>query len=241
MSPARRACCAACRVWRRPIGLCSTRSFRVGAKHAPCFDGGRGEIFQAGGRTQLDRYPHLFAALRDSLGHIPEPEVLSFGCSTGEEIVTLRRYLPRARLAGIDINPARLRAARKLVNDPSVRLWEAASLTEADAGLFDAITCLSVLQNNHLRHHWPVDPTPYLTFAAFEQAVIDLDRHLRPGGILLLYHTSFRFVDTDVAQRYTPLLIDEPTNHGLSMRYDRDNKRLMEPISERYALFRKDS
>ncbi len=197
-------------------------------------------LFQIGGRTAPDRYPHLFAALRDSLSDIPSPEILSFGCSTGEEIVSLRTYIPAGRFAGIDINGARIGQARAKLGNVSVRLWAAASIEESGAGTFDAISCLSVLQHNVLVKDWPEDCTPYMTFGKFETAVIDLDRHLKVGGMLLLYHTSFRFADTRVADRYTPLLVTDLLVPGSNKRYDRNNRRTLEPPHERFALWRKE-
>jgi SAM-dependent methyltransferase len=198
------------------------------------------ELYQAGGRTSLDRYPHLFAALRDSLYGVTVPDILSYGCSTGEEIVSLRNYIPHGRFAGIDINPTCIRKAKLRVADSGVRLWAAASIGETDAGEFDAIACLSVLHRNEILKNWPADPTPYLSFEHFERAVLDLDRHLRPGGVLLLFHSSFRFVDTSVAPNYKPLLVVGPHDPVLSQRYDRQNQPILEPPAERYALYRKE-
>jgi SAM-dependent methyltransferase len=196
-------------------------------------------VFQVGGRTSIDRYPHLFAALRDSVSDLASPEILCFGCSTGEEVISLKRYIPGARFAGIDINPVRIRKARRRIADPTVQLWTAASIEEAGAGEFDAITCLSVLHRRETLHNWPAEPPPDFNFETFERAIADLDRHLRPGGVLVLYHTSFRFIETAVASRYTPLLVVEPLEETLSRRYDRDNQPILEPRHERFALWRK--
>lgn len=197
-------------------------------------------IFQPGGGTSLDRYPHLFAALRDQLEVIQSPSVLSFGCSTGEEILSLRSYLPHARLSGIDINPSRIRAARKRINDPTVSLSAAANIEEAGGGRYDAITCLSVMHRRELLRDWPADGTKYMTFEMFERAILDFDRHLKPGGALLLYHTSFRFIETSVALNYTPLLLVDPLSRDLTKQYDRNNRPILEPLHERFALWRKE-
>jgi len=197
-------------------------------------------LFQVGGRTRPDRYPHLFAALRDNLDHVREPQILSFGCSTGEEIVSLKAYIPRGQFAGIDINSLRIRQARRRLADPGVRLWSAGSIGEVVAGQFDAITCLSVLHRREALRDWPADCTRYITFAMFERAIVDLDRHLKPGGLLLLFHTSFRFIETSVVSRYTPLLTVEPLSLEPAKRYDRNNRPVLEPRNERFALWRKE-
>lgn len=196
------------------------------------------ELYQPGGRTALDRYPELFAALRDSLADRPQPRILSYGCSTGEELVTLRSYIPGAKLAGIDINSHRLKQARRRLRDRSAQFWVAASIGETNAGTFDAITCLSVLHRPETLHNWPADPTPYMSFATFERAVVDLDRHLRPGGVLAIDFMSFRFADTIVADRYTAL--GERVMEGASTElYDRNNRPILMPPSERVSLWRK--
>jgi SAM-dependent methyltransferase len=196
------------------------------------------ELYQPGGRTEFDRYPRLFASLRDSLADLPQPRILSYGCSTGEELLTLRSYIPNARLAGIDINSHRLKQARRKMRDRSTQFWVAGSIGETDAGTFDAITCLSVLHRPETLHNWPADPTPYMSFAMFERAVVDLDRHLRPGGVLAIDYMSFRFVDTVVAERYTPIGKRQTTG-APAKRYDRNNQPILEPASEHYSLWRK--
>lgn len=199
------------------------------------------DLFQQGGRSAIDRYPDLFAALRDQLHDHPAPHILSFGCSTGEELQTLRHYLPKARLSGLDINRARLRRARRGLADPGVSLVAAHSIEAAGGGNFDAIVCLSVLHRRELVHDWPADPTPHLSFAQFERAVLDFDRHLATRGLLLLYHTVFRFLETSVAPRYEPLFLVDPLSLEPSRRYDRNDRRVLEPREERFALFRKTS
>jgi len=195
--------------------------------------------FQGGGRTAFDRYPELFAPLRDQFDMMDAPRILSYGCSTGEELLSLRHYLPRARLSGIDVRRARVDQARRLLDDPSVTLMVGPSLDAAGAGLYDGIVCLSVFQHSRLVHEWPIDCRPYLTFEQFAQGVRDLDRHLAVDGVLLLYHTSFRFIETDVAARYQPLVCIDPRTPEPRGCYDCRNRPVLEPRAERFALYRK--
>ncbi|GEM_PF-3630399 len=64
-----------------------------------------GAAFQYSTVTADNRYPRIFAFVRDQLADRDRPRVLSFGCSTGEEVFSLRRYMPAADITGIDINP----------------------------------------------------------------------------------------------------------------------------------------
>jgi hypothetical protein len=197
-------------------------------------------LYQSGGRTEWNRYPQLFTALREALIDVPAPKILSFGCSTGEEILSLRTYIPAAQLAGIDLNAHRVATARRRIADASVRLWTAGSVGETGAGQFDAVTCLSVLHRRETVHNWPADPTPFMSFATFEAAILDLDAHVRPGGILLLDHMSFRFSDTSVAASYTPVRVASAHIEGRPLkRYDRNNQPILVPASEHASLWRK--
>src|SRR6185312_914791 len=66
--------------------------------------------YQRDPATRIDRYPLAFRFARDQLGDEATTHILSFGCSTGEEVFTLRRYFPVATIKGIEVDPTRIRA-----------------------------------------------------------------------------------------------------------------------------------
>ena len=66
---------------------------------------------QGPNKTALNRYPEIFAAAAAAAPNAQR--ILSFGCSTGEECVTLANYFPGAQIVGTDINPLNLLKARK--------------------------------------------------------------------------------------------------------------------------------
>lgn len=47
----------------------------------------------------MDRYP----ACKNYFNGKQDLKILSYGCSTGEEVLTLRRYFPTAQIIGTDI------------------------------------------------------------------------------------------------------------------------------------------
>ena len=60
-------------------------------------------VHQTSPDTSEDRYPVLFD-LASKLA--PDAErILSFGCSTGEELQAIRRRFPDAEIVGAEINP----------------------------------------------------------------------------------------------------------------------------------------
>ena len=55
----------------------------------------------------------------------------------------------------------------------------------------------------------------------------DFARCLKPGGLLLLHTTNFRFCDTSVFEQFIPVLEAEPGQMAADVLFDRHN-RLME-------------
>ena len=108
----------------------------------------------------LNRYPEVFAAAAAA----PDARrILSFGCSTGEECVTLAEYFPKAEIVGADINPVILLQARKHRSD-RIRFVYASDRILSGLGGFDAIFCMAVLRS---AGHYP--------FEIFEERALFLE------------------------------------------------------------------
>ncbi|MBB6254211.1 class I SAM-dependent methyltransferase [Nitrospirillum iridis] len=158
--------------------------------------------FQPFSYTAPDRYPWLFSVVRDRLGDGPDRRLLSFGCSVGEEVASLRRLFPEARLKGIDIDPRNIAVARRrarVLGLAGVDFAVGDSTAGEPDGAYDAILCLAVLCNGRLTVDGAQRCDPILHFATFEAMVADFARCLKPGGLLCLVTTNFRFRDTRVA------------------------------------------
>src|SRR6185312_10759201 len=69
--------------------------------------------FQPYAHTAPDRYPWLFRFAAEQLGDGADRRLLSFGCSRGDEVVSLRRHFPSAFIKGLDISPRNIAACRK--------------------------------------------------------------------------------------------------------------------------------
>lgn len=162
------------------------------------------ELLQPWPVTAPDRHPALFALAAERLAEVPEPRVLSFGCSTGEEPLTLARYLPQARIDGLDINPRNVAEARRKVARAGLSRVTIAEAGSPPAGeeLYDAVFCLSVLRHGELDAYQPDYCTEILPFRRFAETVAAFDRVLKPGGYLFLWGCNFRFADTAEAAGY---------------------------------------
>lgn len=166
-------------------------------------------LFQPFGDTAMDRYPEVFGFLERELGDRPDCRVLSFGCSTGEEVLTLRRLLPRAHLTGIDISRGNVRAARRRVRRAGlgdVDLRVGGSPGDLPPGHFDAVLAMAVLRHGDLAGVQAERCDHRLTFARFEAAVAELAAVVREGGLLCIEHSNFRFCDTATSAAFTCVL-----------------------------------
>jgi hypothetical protein len=183
-------------------------------------------LYQPWGTTSDDRYPQIFKHVRDQIGDGVNVRILSFGCSTGEEVFSLRRYFPQAAIVGFDINRHNIavcrRRQRKLGDDRMAFAITGSTAAESDAS-FDAIFAMAVFRHGSLNSSPPPPNCNHcLTFADFEQSVTDLARALKPRALLIIRNAMFRFADTQIAGRFeTVLSLKEDPPGPL---YDRDNR-----------------
>lgn len=135
--------------------------------------------------TALNHYPEIFKrALSRSSG-----AVLSFGCSTGEEVRSLKALTTRP-VHGVEIDKHRLAQAKS--SDPSGCSQDYARKPEAFApashGLIFAMSVLCRYPSEN--------PTVDFPFSAFCAWLVRLDRLLEPGGLLILWNANYDFRET---------------------------------------------
>jgi SAM-dependent methyltransferase len=190
--------------------------------------------FQPYNHTLPDRYPWLFRFAGARLQDSPALRLLSFGCSRGDEVFALRSYFPSAIIRGIDIDPGNIavcEARAQAINARSISFAAAATTKDELASSFDAIFCLAVLCHGDLTASGAQRSDPLLRFEDYERMVADFERCLKPGGLLLLHATSFRFGDTASARNFDIALETELSDLAPDVVFDRNN-RLMQ--GERY-------
>lgn len=198
--------------------------------------------FQPFNDTRPDRYPAIFkfvqATLASRSGNDGTLAILSFGCSTGEEVFTLRRYFPAARIKGIDINPANIAICERRLaeqGDAGIGFVRADSTRGEADGAYDALFCMAVLRHGSLGDPNVTRCDHLLRFADFENAVADFSRCLRRGGLLAMAHSNFRFTDTRASADFETLL----RMKSQAPLFDCDNRRLPTSGASVGAVFRK--
>ncbi len=199
-------------------------------------------LLQWSSATLEDRYPPYFEALQRELAGVERPRILSFGCATGEEVFTLRRYFPTAELTGIDINSHAIeQAGRRLAASPgeaAIAFRCAGSLSAEPAGNYDAILAMAVLRHGELTRLRPESCAEHLPFAKAERAVADLARCLKPGGLLMVSNAQFRIVDMACASLLEVVFSDPLGLTQPEPLYGPDNRKLESPANCE-VIFRK--
>ena len=197
-------------------------------------------LFQPFNYTSHDRHPGIFAFTAATLRSTANPSILSFGCSTGEEVATLRKYFLQARIKGVDINPYNITCCRRaLGDDRNMEFVLGSDAAREPAGHYDAVFALSVFRHGALAERRWDRCDKLIDFAAFEKTVAQLVDCLRPGGLLVVAASNFRLRDTAAAARLEMLLtLPPPIGYHPTPIFDRNNKRTGE---ENYmeVVFRK--
>jgi trans-aconitate methyltransferase len=201
-------------------------------------------LFQPQGTTAYGRYGDELDAARAALA-TPAPDILSFGCSSGEELLTLGEYFPVSRIRGLDINPVAVRAARRLVRDAGedarISVARAGDAESEPAEAYDLVVALAVFRHPSLNHA-PERCDDLLEFASFDRTVAGLSATVRPGGLFVVRHANFRFTDCAVAADYEPVLtgLASANEQAVTPVYGPDN-RLVPAASRDDGIYRKRS
>jgi hypothetical protein len=188
------------------------------------------EVHQITPDSWEERYPDLFDGAARLMPHARR--ILSFGCSTGEELVSLHRRFPEAEIVGVEINARSRRiAARRIARDGNGAVY-----SRIPDGTFDMIFALAVLQREpHKIAEMNVeDLSPYYPFDKFDAGVVRLVDRLRPAGLLCVQHSQYRIEDSSSAVELEPVESSPPLQGLL---FGRDGRRF-EGASGR-TIFRK--
>lgn len=187
------------------------------------------EQHQLTSTTDFDRYPELFGEVGKYSKTFGDESlaILSYGCSTGEECVTLKSYFPKSRIIGVDINKSNIKKANLRNTHSDVKFILSTEENISLGGKYHLIFCLSVLCR------W--DDTKFVTncaaiypFKKFQETLIQLSNNLLPGGFLIIYNSNFRLEDTVLVGSFEIRTTPSVPDSGFVYKFDSQNNRLKE-------------
>lgn len=183
--------------------------------------------------TYMNRYPKIFTACREYFGDKKDLKILSFGCSTGEEVLTLRSYFPNAYIVGADINKRSITICKKLPVDDNITFVHSSYSEIQKHGPFDAVFCMAVLQR---KPHYIVAKgisslKKIYPFEKFEKQVIELDELIKEQGLLTVHFTQYSLRDTSVAFKYEALG-NYNQNDYRSPVFDKNSRLIKNPLPQ---------
>ncbi|WP_078545785.1 class I SAM-dependent methyltransferase [Litchfieldia alkalitelluris] len=160
-------------------------------------------VHQTTSLTFMDRYPVIFSAAKEYFGD-KNIKMLSYGCSTGEEVMTLRKYFTNSRIIGADVNKSSLAICKKLTVDDKISFIYSTTSELEKHGKYDAIFCMAVLQRkpHHIKETGITNLKHIYPFDKFEKQIIELDRLLKPGGLLVIHYSQYSLLDTILSSKY---------------------------------------
>lgn len=187
-------------------------------------------VHQTTSLTGMNRYPKIFAACQKYFDGREQIRILSYGCSTGEEVLTLRQYFPHAEIVGAEINKRSLEICGKHAVDPRTKFIYSSADNIQSHGPYDAVFCLAVLQRTPLNiaSKGIKSLKEIYPFQKFEEQIVQLDRLLNTNGLLVIHFSQYVFTDTRVACGYKPLG-DHMQNNAVTPLFNRQSQRIETP------------
>ena len=162
-------------------------------------------LFQPHNDTSPNRYPEVFTFLRDQIDDGSSTRLLSFGCSVGDEVFSLRHHFTTSFITGIDIsrgNIADCERKRAQIGDDRMEFTRASGVEHLESATLDAVMCMAVFRHGDLSARPSGSCAHRISFTAFDHTVAGLARCLKIGGLLVIEHSNFRFCDAAVAAAF---------------------------------------
>lgn len=196
-------------------------------------------VHQTTPATGFNRFPVIFTACKNYFEGKKDLKILSFGCATGEEVITLKHYFPDATIVGAEINQCSLAICQKRKLDDKMIFIDSTDENIRNNGPYDAIFCMAVFQRTpqlitekgikNLKRIYP--------FEKFDRQIRVLDRCVKKDGLMVVHFSQYDFMDTEVASKYVVYENYNQDSYSYnSAIFDKNSQRLTEG-TRRYSIF----
>ncbi|WP_309499256.1 class I SAM-dependent methyltransferase [Sulfurovum sp.] len=165
-------------------------------------------------------------------------KIFSYGCSTGEEVFTLRDYFPDAFIVGVDINKGNIKKAYSQNKDNKIIFSYDIERVCVQNGPFDIIFALAVFQRSDNRNESTFDSSKIYPFDKFNLKLTQLNSHLKPYGFFVIDHADYLFEDSDIARNFHFL----KGNHTIVRErylYNRNNRKMSDYVMSHRIFVKK--
>lgn len=189
--------------------------------------------------TGYNRYPVIFNACRNYFEGNGTIKILSFGCSTGEEVVTLRHYFPDATIIGAEINKSSLESCKNRKLDDKITFINSTDGNIKENGPYDAIFCMAVFQRTPqmVKERGLKSLKRIYPFEKFNKQIQKLDASLKDEGLMIVHFSQYDFMDTDVASTYDILGDYNQDLYSFNSAIFDKNSQLITNKQRRYSIF----
>jgi len=130
-------------------------------------------------------------------------KILSFGCSIGDELASIKLVFPQAKIFGCDVNKRLLDICKKSFGE-YISLFESSRVNIVNNGPYDLIVASAVL----CRNPTPKDYAKAFPFSQFDDIVGLFDECLSENGIIAIPNSGYLFSDSSQYNKYTPIRSD---------------------------------
>ena len=191
--------------------------------------------------TAPNRYPGIFRTVRSHIAASHGPglgegrlRILSFGCSTGIEVLSIRAYFPDATIFGCDRDPDAMRQALRNTRDDACRLFLSTPEAITANGPYDLIFAMSVFCQypdskgvSNLESLYP--------FSLYEKLASNLIDNLREGGLLCVMNSNYPFSTLPQSAQFDRLRSPLIPGNGFIDKFARDGRRLTTSFGNKYG------
>jgi pyruvyl transferase EpsO len=159
------------------------------------------KIHQYSTFTFTNRYSSFFDKINIQLNPISK-KILSFGCSSGEECITLKNIFKNCDIYGTDIR----NDLEEICKSKNISFITSNNLPNYK---FDMIFCMSILCCHPILNNKKNSSMIY-PFKKFDELLIFIDSLLNVNGLLIIYNSNYMFNDSSIFYKYNVITIDEP-------------------------------
>lgn len=172
--------------------------------------------------TEFNRYPLIFQNCKRLICK-KRIKILSFCCSTCEEILTLKKiYFPMSEIYGVDIDEENLKKCASKIDSKFIINYENFLQDKKEFDIIFAMSCFCRWDDTEKVN----DSTSIYPFSNFESGVNLLDSKLRKNGYLVIYNSNYIFEDCLIFKKYQKMICTEIKESGHVHKFDKFNKKI---------------